>query len=108
MKQQWLVTNRIILDDLDGLPKNRWCTVNYEDLSRRSRRRIERLCKFADVPYGTRMQEIAKQPLRKSSYTLTSPDPDKWKKNEKELKVVLPDAEPMLKKLQAWKLNHVP
>lgn len=101
IKSQWMVTNRTVMEDLASLPKNRWCTVSYEDFLTDPVAELKRLCEFADVPFGPRMQEIAEQPLRNSKYTLTAPDPDKWKKNEKELKVVLPDAEPMLKKLQA-------
>ncbi|MGB5439868.1 MAG: sulfotransferase [Gammaproteobacteria bacterium] len=101
IKSQWMVTNRTVMEDLAGLPKNRWCTVSYESFLADPAAELKRLCEFADVPFGPRMLEIAEQPLRNSKYTLTPPDPDKWKKNEKELKVVLPDAEPMLKKLQA-------
>jgi hypothetical protein len=99
VKQQWLVSNQIILDDLEALPAEQWTRVSYEDLLDKPRKEIERLCTFARVPFGNRMQEIASQPLRHSRYTLTSPDPEKWRKNEAELKPLLKQLDPLVRRV---------
>ena len=59
------------------------------------------LCKFADIPFGARMQALAKDKLPHSRYTLTPPAPDKWRKNEQEVMAVLPEVEVIADQLQA-------
>jgi len=104
VKQQWRVSNQIILDDLEALPAEQWTVVSYEDLLGDPRKEIERLCTFARVPFGNRMQEIASQPLRQSRYTLTPPDPGKWRKNEAELKPLLKQLDPLLQRVMKLSL----
>lgn len=101
--EQWIATNRIILDDLENLPADHWCSVRYEDVLENPAKNLRRLCEFAGVPFGARMEDIAGKPLAPSKYTLTAPDPDKWKKNEAELVTVLDRTEEMAKRLSALK-----
>ena len=106
VKQQWLVTNQTILDDLEALPDEQWTLVSYDDLLSAPAREIERLCTFANVPFGARMQDVVGNPLKNSKYTLTRPDPDKWRKNEDELKPVLEQVEPMIQRVMALHSEH--
>jgi hypothetical protein len=106
VRQQWLVTNQIILDDLEALPEEQWTLVNYADLLNAPARVIEHLCNFANVPFGARMQEVVGKPLKNSKYTLTRPDPDKWRKNKDELKPVLEQVEPMIQRVMALHPEH--
>ena len=106
VKQQWLVTNQTILDDLSDLPDEQWTLITYDNLLGSPAREIERLCDFASVPFGARMQEVVGSPLKNSKYTLGQPDPDKWRKNEDELKPLLEQLEPMVQRIMALHPEH--
>lgn len=80
--RQWRDTNAAILDDLAALPESDWCAVSYESFLADPASEMERLCAFAGVPYSDSMRKTASQPLKPSRYTLTPPDPEKWRKNE--------------------------
>ncbi len=97
---QWAVTNRIILEDLEQLPASDWCSLSHEAFLADPGRELERLCRFADIPFGSRMQAACKAPLPNSKYTLTPPDPDKWKKNASELETVLTAVSELSQRLQ--------
>lgn len=98
--RQWLVTNQTILDDLDKLPRERWCAIEYDALLANTGRELQRLCHFGQLIFGPRMHEVASKPLKPSRYTLTAPHPDKWKKNAAELEPVLPSTERMMATLR--------
>jgi len=98
--QQWLTTNQTILDDLQELPPERWCTIEYDALLANTGNELKRLCHFSQIIFGPRMQEVASRPLRPSKYTLTAPHPDKWKKNSAELEPVIPATEQMMIRLR--------
>jgi hypothetical protein len=98
---QWMTTNRIILDDLADLPEDHWCSLSYEAFIANPAKELRRLCTFAEVPFGARMEDVGKEPLKRSKYTLTPPDPDKWKKNAAELKKVLPQTKELAKELSS-------
>ena len=87
---QWRSANTQILDDLSELPQQDWCLLRYEDFLADTAGQCERLCEFMGLPFGRRMREVVAQPLPNSRHTLTPPDPEKWKKNEKALAAVLP------------------
>lgn len=99
--RQWLVTNQIILDDLAELPPERWTAIEYDALLADTPNELKRLCDFAELIFGPRMQEVATSPLKSSKYTLTAPQPGKWKKNAAELAPVLPGTEAMMARLRA-------
>jgi hypothetical protein len=47
------------------------------------------------------MVEVASRPLRLSKYTLTPPDPNKWKKNAEALAPVIGRADELMQELRA-------
>lgn len=94
--RQWIVTNQTILDDLHGLPNERWCAIEYASLLASTASELHRLCNFSQIVYGPRMVEVASRPLKRSRYTLTAPHPEKWKKNAAELDPVIPLTEPIM------------
>ena len=98
---QWAVTNRIILDDLATLPRERWSVIEYDSLLANTHSELQRLCSFSEIIFGPRMHEMASRPLRPSKYTLTEPRPDKWKKNAVELEPVLAGTEELIAELRA-------
>ena len=44
--RQWQVTTRILLDDLEALPPDRWCVASHDDLVEKPAQEIARLCHF--------------------------------------------------------------
>lgn len=84
---QWEATNRMLLDDLEQLPRDQWCTVSYTDLLADPQQTVERLCRFADLEWTEDLRNTA---LPIARHTLTPPAPHKWKRNAAELEPVLP------------------
>ncbi len=87
---QWRTTHEIILRDLADIPDAQWHLLDYDALLENTGVELERLCQFCEIPFGPRMRELAAQPLKPSRYTLTAPDPEKWRKNAAELEIALP------------------
>lgn len=90
---QWNSSNRIILDDLEKLPPERWTACDYQALVDDAPGTIGRLCEFAGVPVDDRLAERLANELPLSRYTQTAPAPEKWRKNEKEILSVLSSVE---------------
>lgn len=86
---QWVSANRILLDDLEQLPRGRWTTVNYQDLLDDPMQTVSRLCEFCDLEMDEHLQSRLKQPLPLSRLTHTRPAADKWHKNRVEIESVL-------------------
>jgi hypothetical protein len=98
---QWHETNRLLLEDLAALPRERWLAVDYASLVREPRAQLARVCAFlgldADDP-ALAARVGAALPL--SRYTLTPPAPDKWRRHEAEILRVLPRLHPVWQRLQ--------
>jgi hypothetical protein len=89
------------MNDLALLPRDRWCKIEYDAFLDDTPAELERLCRFAEITFGPRMHEVAAKPLKPSKYTLTAPQPDKWKKNARELEPVLSVTEDVMARLRA-------
>ncbi len=83
---QWESAHRHILNDLEPLPRDRWCGVSYGDLLADPQRELQRICEFAQIDWEE-LLEAGNLPL--SRHTLTPPAPDKWKRHEAEILSVL-------------------
>jgi uncharacterized protein (TIGR03032 family) len=83
---QWVTTARVLLDDLEALPAERWCVASYDRLLAEPQAEIERLCAFTGIVWDRRLTT----PLPQARHTLTSPAPEKWRRNAEELKPVMP------------------
>ena len=68
--EQWAVTNRILLDDLEQLPSERWTTVSYNQLVAEPQATAVRLCEFAGIEWD---QDLKKGQLPHARHTLTPP-----------------------------------
>jgi hypothetical protein len=90
--RQWRDTNETILADLSEMPSFDWCDVRYEDLVSDPVATIARLCNFADVPFDARLRGVTSVPLPPSRYTITAPDPDKWRANASAMAPYLDEA----------------
>jgi uncharacterized protein (TIGR03032 family) len=82
---QWVKAHSMMLDALETIPKERICAVNYEEFIKNPKLEIEKICQFAGIDWDQNLENG----LALSKHTLTKPDPNKWKKNEKELNKVL-------------------
>lgn len=83
---QWSAATRYLLDDLERLPADRWCIAGYDALVNDPQNEIERICRFVGIAWDRQLTA----PLPLSKTTLTPPDREKWRRNEKELAVALP------------------
>ena len=86
---QWESANRIIMDDLETLPRERWTTCDYNDLTNNTGQTVRRISEFAQLELDERYTRRFSGALPLSRYTQTAPDADKWRKNEREILAVL-------------------
>jgi len=87
---QWAAAHRAILADLADLPASRRCVVRYENLLADRAGELRRLCEFAGIPFGPRMQALCEGELPLSRFTLSRPDPEKWRRHEAEIEAAMP------------------
>ena len=97
---QWDTTNRVVLDDLAWLPRERWTVVQYADLLSRPIDTVRRLCAFMDIPFDDALAQRTAGPLPPARYTLTAPDPQKWRRHEVAIERVLPRLDSTLQRLR--------
>lgn len=98
---QWAAANRIVLDDLEQLPRDRWTTVNYQDLLDEPLQTVSRLCEFCELELDAHLRGRLQQPLPLSRLTHTRPAADKWLKNKIEIESVLDSVADTESRLQA-------
>ena len=98
---QWECTNRIALDDLSALARDRWTAVTYADLVSQPRETIRRLCAFSGIDFDQPLAERVAGPLPLSRFTQTPPAPDKWRKHEEAIARVLGAVESTWQRLRA-------
>ncbi|NBP81924.1 sulfotransferase, partial [bacterium] len=87
---QWAAAHQAILEGLVDLPPDRKCLVRYEDLLQNTAGELQRVCEFTGIPFGPRMQQLCASDLPLSRYTLSRPDPDKWRRHEAAIEAVMP------------------
>jgi hypothetical protein len=97
---QWETTNRIVLDDLSLLPRDRWTSISYAQLIADPPQSIIRLCNFADIAFDESLATRVSGPLPHSRFTHTAPAADKWRQNEEALTRVLPVVDSTWTRLQ--------
>lgn len=90
---QWATATRILLDDLQSLPPDRWCSTTYDRVTTHPQREMERLCALAGLDWDRQLSA----PLPVSATALTPPDPAKMLRNRDELAV----AEPLVREVAA-------
>jgi hypothetical protein len=98
---QWDSTNRIVLDDLALLPKERWTTVNYADLVAEPAATLQRVCAFAGLEVDAALRSRWSAPLPHSKFTHTPPEPGKWRRNEALIERVMPNIQFTWQRLKA-------
>ena len=97
---QWEAANRIVLDDLECLPRERWTVLRYSDLIADAPAAIERLCTFIGIEMDAQLRNRVSYPLPLSRFTQTPPDRNKWRRNEAEIERVLPSVTATWRRLE--------
>lgn len=93
--RQWAATVEQALDDLHSLAPERWCLASYNMLVADPQAEISRLCSFLDIDWDHPLGAT----LPHSRTTLSSPDPDKWRRHAEALAEVRPYFEPAANRL---------
>ncbi|MGZ0172952.1 MAG: sulfotransferase [Planctomycetales bacterium] len=89
---QWSSANRVAWQSLQKLPAEDWCVVRYADLLSSPQSVVQSLCQFAGWELDDHLKQYVSRPLPLASHTLSEPASDKWRKNEQEMRSVLPTA----------------
>jgi hypothetical protein len=82
---QWEAATRILLADLDALPKERWTAVRYDALVADPQREVTRLCAAVDFEWDM----VLGRDLPLSRYTVSKPDAQKWQRHADVLEAVM-------------------
>jgi hypothetical protein len=93
---QWQVTTRTLLDDLEQLPRASWSTVRYESFVADPAAEIQRVCDAHGLGWDRRVPPV----LPLSTYTVTAPDPGKWRRYEAEVGAVLPGIDDQVRRAE--------
>jgi len=83
---QWAITTRIMLDDLEALPTDRVRALRHSDFVADPDVRISALARSLDLGWDRPLD--AALPL--SKYTVSRPDPEKWRRLEHLIDPVMP------------------
>ncbi|HVO47834.1 MAG TPA: sulfotransferase [Steroidobacteraceae bacterium] len=98
---QWATANRIALEDLQQLPRERWISLRYSQLVADPGFQTSRLCRFIGIERDASLIARTGGPLPLSRFTQTPPDRNKWRRNEALIESVLPLVEPVWRQLEA-------
>jgi hypothetical protein len=83
---QWNATTQILLDDLEKLPAGSWTVADYAALVADPDAEVRRLCAASNLAWDS----VLPQTLPLSSYTVSNPDPTKWRRHAAEIDAVMP------------------
>jgi LPS sulfotransferase NodH len=97
---QWQTTNQIAMADLESLPRERWCVVNYQELLDDPTAAVLRLCERIGIEADDSLRRRLGSSLPFSRYTQTPPTADKWRKNAQLIGRVMPDLENTWRRLR--------
>lgn len=78
---QWASANKQALDDLETIPRDRWLSVNYDELIATPETVVRHICKFAGIVVDEQLGAALKRPLPISATTISPPSPIKWRNN---------------------------
>lgn len=97
--QQWAKTMMILLDDLETLPRESWCRVDYQALVRSPLEVMETLTRALELPLDPEMRQRLEKPLPVSKMTTSPPSPDKWRRHAQVLEQVMPGLQPLVARM---------
>lgn len=93
---QWASITSALLDDLAGLPEDRWVVASYEGLLADPEQELTTLTDALGLPWaGSReLPEV-------TSSAVTAPERTKWSRNSSEIHTQLPVIEPVVERMLA-------
>ncbi|MGV8941820.1 MAG: sulfotransferase [Lysobacter sp.] len=74
---QWEAVTQVLLDDLDELDRADWIAVDHGRFLADPQAEVKRVCDWAGWKWG----RVLDRELPLSRYTLSPPDPDKWRRH---------------------------
>jgi hypothetical protein len=101
---QWQAANTCILDDLQTLSPSDWCLVRYADLILDAKCVVKNISQFAELGWDEQIEQVVSGNLPISSMALSTPSPEKWRKNEWQIAPILPSLKMVMKRVE-WLEN---
>lgn len=95
---QWETAMRLLLSDLELLPRERVQVVTYDRFLADAEGETRRLCGAIGYTWDRPLDG----PLPLSRYTLSAPDKDKWRRHEAALAPYLPRLQPLIARLEGF------
>lgn len=93
---QWNTAMQLLLDDLQRLPPERVHVLTYDAFVAAPDEQARRLCSALDLHWDQPIEG----PLPLSRYTLSKPDPDKWRRHEAAIEAQLPQLAPTIERIE--------
>lgn len=93
---QWGRAMHVLLEDLEALPASSWTPVRYEALVADPQAQVARLCAWLELDWDMELRQL---PL--SRFTVSAPQPGKWRRNEAQIRRVLPLVEGIQARVEA-------
>ncbi len=93
---QWGRAMHVLLEDLESLPASSWTPLRYERLVADPRAEVARLCAWLQLDWDVELRQL---PL--SRFTVSAPQPGKWRRNEALIRRVLPLVEGIQARVEA-------
>ncbi len=101
---QWSTTTQLLLDDLEQLPRERWSVTTYEGFLADPQGEAQRICAAHGLEWDRKIEGDV--PL--ANYTVSLPDPQKWKRHEAEVAAVWPSIEHVAVRAEALQTGRSP
>ncbi len=95
--RQWATTTRILLQDLEALPADRWCPIRYDRFIGSPQSEIQALCQALGLTWDGPL--ASSLPLAR--HTVTPPDPEKWRAHAADIEAALPSLAGEMAKAEA-------
>jgi uncharacterized protein (TIGR03032 family) len=96
--EQWRRTTEIVLDDLEKLPPERWCVLDYAKLLADPRAELERLCAFVGIEAG----EEVSAPMRLLRDARETAERVEQAPTPPELEPLIPETEELAERARDW------
>jgi len=83
---QWRTTTQLMLDDLELIPRERWSVTTYDGFLADPQGEAQRIC----AAHGLEWDRSIDGAVPLANYTVSPPDPQKWRRHEAEIASVWP------------------
>ena len=103
---QWRGANRFIVNDLAMVNPANWMGINYADFLRDPKAAIQKIARFADIPFDRGLIARTSTNLPHSRLTLSPPRIDKWRQNEAEMTPYLDAAMTQFAAIESFVQHH--